>query len=74
MEEGSRRTLGWEAGMKTGVENGQEHVWDCVATLQNGREIDMDGLSTLGCLHYPARPTSPVVSAAELSRGWIRSN
>lgn len=63
MGERSRRTLGWGVGMKIGVENGEGHMWDSVATLQTGLGIDMDGCP-LGCLDYPAGSISPVVSAA----------
>lgn len=40
---------------------------DCVATLENGPEVDvvMDWLSTLDCLHCPVCSISPSASARE---------
>lgn len=58
-----QKNIGVGVGMKIGVENGEGHMWDSVATLQTGLGIDMDGCP-LGCLDYPAGSTSPVVSAA----------
>lgn len=70
MEEGSRRTLVYGAGIKIGVENREEHMWDYAATLQNDPGVDMDSLSTLGCLHYPISSISPVLSAVCAIPGW----